>query len=195
VSLKDRAAVFPAGFAGDAAYWIDEQTGAWVTSTYYRDSLPKWAQDFNSTRPAKYWDREWKDAQGAVLRSTAHRKNADGSDAGFYSVVGSTAFANEYEFEFAKELMVTRILAGATTDFFQSAFLPTTSLARVGPDSPEMQEMASISIVNRLHHLPRSPDRTRQCVDRPLGGPWRFFAARRHQEVTHSCRPPRLEET
>jgi hypothetical protein len=67
VSLKDRAAVLPAGFAGDAAYWIDEQTGAWVTSTYYRDSLPKWAQDFNTTRPAKYWDREWKDAQGAVL--------------------------------------------------------------------------------------------------------------------------------
>lgn len=58
VSLKDRAAVLPAGFAGDAAYWIDEQTGAWVTSTYYRDSLPKWAQDFNTTRPAKYWDRE-----------------------------------------------------------------------------------------------------------------------------------------
>ena len=26
VSLKDRAAVLPAGFAGDAAYWIDEQT-------------------------------------------------------------------------------------------------------------------------------------------------------------------------
>ena len=64
MSLKDRAAVLPAGFAGDAAYWIDEQTGAWVTSTYYRDSLPKWAQDFNSTRPAKYWDREWKDAAG-----------------------------------------------------------------------------------------------------------------------------------
>ena len=78
VSLKDRAAVLPAGFAGDAAYWIDEPTGTWVTSTYYRDSLPKWAQDFNSTRPAKYWDREWKDAQGAVLRSTAHRKNTDG---------------------------------------------------------------------------------------------------------------------
>ena len=37
VSLKDRAAVLPAGFAGDAAYWIDAQTGAWVTSTYYRD--------------------------------------------------------------------------------------------------------------------------------------------------------------
>src|SRR5438445_6253488 len=51
VSLKDRAAILPAGFAGDAAYWIDPKSGAWVTSTYYRDDLPRWVQDFNCTRP------------------------------------------------------------------------------------------------------------------------------------------------
>src|SRR5450759_287337 len=83
VSLKDRAAVLPAGFAGDAAYWIEPKSGAWVTSTYYRDELPRWVQDFNSTRPAKYWDQDWKDAQGTVLRSTAHRKGKDGSEIGF----------------------------------------------------------------------------------------------------------------
>jgi len=88
ISLKDRAAVLPAGFAGDAAYWIEPSSGAWVTSTYYRDDLPQWVQDFNSTRPAKYWNREWKDAQGTVLRSTAHRQSKDGSEAGFYDVVG-----------------------------------------------------------------------------------------------------------
>src|ERR1700722_7347127 len=48
LSLKDRAAVLPAGYAGDAAYWIDGKSGAWVTSTYYRNDLPKWVQDFNS---------------------------------------------------------------------------------------------------------------------------------------------------
>src|ERR1700676_791248 len=52
VSLKDRAAVLPAGFAGDAAYWIEPATGAWITSTYYRNDLPPWVQDFHSTRPA-----------------------------------------------------------------------------------------------------------------------------------------------
>src|ERR1700735_4955146 len=105
ISLKVRAAVLPAGFAGDAAYWIDPSSGAWVTSTYYREDLPQWVQDFNSTRPAQYWNREWKDAQGTVLRSTAHRQSKDGSESGFYDVVGPTAYANEYEFEFAKELM------------------------------------------------------------------------------------------
>src|SRR6266852_4099854 len=80
VSLKDRAAVLPAGFAGDAAYWIDPKSGAWVTSTYYRNDLPQWAQNFNSTRPAKYWDREWKNSQGTVLSSTAYRKKKDGTE-------------------------------------------------------------------------------------------------------------------
>jgi predicted AlkP superfamily pyrophosphatase or phosphodiesterase len=144
VSLKDRAAVLPAGFAGDAAYWIDPRSGQWVTSTYYRDDLPKWAQDFNSSRPAKYWDREWKDAQGAVLRSTAHRKGKDGEEASFYEVIGSTTFANEYEFEFAKELMVYEKLGqGPATDLISISLSPNDILGhQVGPDSPEMQQMA-----------------------------------------------------
>jgi predicted AlkP superfamily pyrophosphatase or phosphodiesterase len=144
VSLKDRAAVLPAGYAGDAAYWIEPKSGAWVTSTYYRDALPKWAQDFNSSRPAKYWDREWKDAQGAVLRSTAHRKGKNGEEAGFFEVVGSTTFGNEYEFEFAKELMVYEKLGlGPSTDLLSISLSPNDILGhQVGPDSPEMQQMA-----------------------------------------------------
>ncbi len=64
IALKDRAAVLPAGFAADGAYWIDRQTGAWITSTYYRNDLPKWAQDFNdSKRAEKYLNQEWKDSQ------------------------------------------------------------------------------------------------------------------------------------
>jgi predicted AlkP superfamily pyrophosphatase or phosphodiesterase len=144
VSLKDRAAVLPAGFAGDAAYWIDPKAGAWITSTFYRDSLPSWVQNFNSSRPAKYWDREWKDSQGKVLASTAHRKAKDGSEAGFYEVIGSTSFANEYEFEFAKELMVyENIGRGPATDLLSISLSANDILGhRVGPDSPEMQQMA-----------------------------------------------------
>ena len=144
ISLKDRAAVLPAGFAGDAAYWIEQGTGAWVTSTYYRNELPTWVQDFNSTHPAKYWDREWKDAQGTVLRSTAHRKGRDGADAGFYEVVGSTSFANEYEFEFAKELIShENVGRGSTTDLLAVSLSANDVLGhQVGPDSPEMHQMA-----------------------------------------------------
>jgi hypothetical protein len=154
ISLKDRAAVLPGGFAADAAYWIDPASGVWVTSTYYRDDLPKWVQDFNSTRPAKYWDREWKDAQGTVLRSTAHRPGKTGQDkagqgkAGaepsFYEVVGPTAFANEYEFEFAKELMqYENVGRGPATDLLSISLSANDILGHhVGPDSPEMRQMA-----------------------------------------------------
>jgi hypothetical protein len=145
VSLKDRAAILPGGFAADAAYWIEPKTGAWITSTYYRPDLPKWAQDFNSAnRAAKYWDRDWKNANGDVMRSTAHRKGRDGSDASFYEVIGSTPFANEYELEFAKELVVYENLgAGKATDLLVISLSPNDILGhQVGPDSPEMAAMA-----------------------------------------------------
>jgi predicted AlkP superfamily pyrophosphatase or phosphodiesterase len=144
VSLKDRSAILPAGFAGDAAYWIDPKSGVWVTSTYYRDALPRWVQDFNSSRPVKYWDREWKNSRGELLASTAHRKAKDGSDAGFYEVVGGTTFGNEYELEFAKELVVyENVGRGPATDLLAISLSPNDILGhRVGPDSPEMAQMA-----------------------------------------------------
>jgi hypothetical protein len=145
LSLKDRAAILPGGFAADAAYWIEPKSGAWITSTYYRPDLPKWAQDFNSAnRAAKYWDRVWKNANGDVMRSTAHHKGRDGSDAGFYEVIGSTPFANEYELEFAKELVIYENLgAGQATDLLVVSLSPNDILGhQVGPDSPEMAAMA-----------------------------------------------------
>ena len=93
---------------------------------------------------AKYWDRDWKNPNGEALRSTAHRKSKDGSDAGFYEVVGSTPFANEYELEFAKELVVYENLgAGKATDLLAISLSANDILGhQVGPDSPEMAAMA-----------------------------------------------------
>ena len=144
VSLKDRAAILPGGFSADTAYWIDPKTGAWITSTYYRNELPRWVKDFNENRPAKYWDRDWKGPQGEVLGSTAHRKKKDGSDESFYDVVGPTPFGNEYELEFAKQLVVyENIGRGPATDFLSVSLSPNDMLGhRVGPDTPEMQQLA-----------------------------------------------------
>jgi arylsulfatase A-like enzyme len=145
ISLKDRAAVLPGGFAADAAYWIDPKSGTWITSTYYRPELPKWAQEFNSSnRAAKYWDRDWKNNDGEIWRSTAHRQGKDGSDAGFYEVIGSTPFANEYELEFAKELVIAENLSdGQATDLLAISLSANDILGhQVGPDSPEMAAMA-----------------------------------------------------
>lgn len=144
VALKDRAAILPAGFAADGAYWIDRKSGAWITSTYYRNELPKWAADFNSGHRAdSYWDREWRDGSGNTLRSTAHRTSQDGSEAGFYEVVGSTPFANDYELEFAKELILYEQLGISPTTDLLTISLSANDIVghEFGPDSPEVQAM------------------------------------------------------
>ena len=49
VSLKDRGAIFPAGRMANAAFWLDENTGNWISSSWYMDSLPKWVEKYNSS--------------------------------------------------------------------------------------------------------------------------------------------------
>jgi hypothetical protein len=145
VSLKDRAAVLPAGFSGDVAYWIDPKSGDWITSTYYRPDLPEWVRNFNgSHRAQKFWNREWKDSDGNTLGSTAPRNGKDGTPGGFYEVVGSTPFANDYQLQFAKELVLYEKLgAGAATDLLVISLSANDILGhQVGPDSPQMRSMA-----------------------------------------------------
>jgi arylsulfatase A-like enzyme len=142
IALKDRASVLPAGFAADGAYWIDRDTGAWITSTYYRSELPKWAKDFNdSKRAEKYLNQEWKDGAGKVLRTT---KPVEGKGGSFYELVGTTPLANDYEFEFARELMTYEKLGnGPATDLLIISLSANDILGhKVGPDSGEMQAMA-----------------------------------------------------
>ena len=92
----------------------------------------------------KFWNREWKDGNGNVLGTTAPRNGKDGKAAGFYEVVGSTPFANEYEFAFAKELVLYEKLgAGPDTDLLTISLSANDILGhQVGPDSPQMHSMA-----------------------------------------------------
>src|ERR1017187_5281885 len=147
ISLKDGAAVLPAGFSGDAAYWIDPKSGDWITSTYYRPDLPEWVRNFNgSHRAEKFWNREWrdKDGDGNTLGSTAPRNGKDGTPAGFYEVVGSTPFAHDYQLEFAKELVLYEKLgAGPATALLVVSLSANDILGhQVGPDSRQMRSMA-----------------------------------------------------
>jgi len=147
ISLKDRASVLAAGYAGDGAYWIDSKTGAWITSTYYRSDLPKWAEEFNRSKGReKYLNREWKDGNGRLLRTTdpPAPKAKDADDVDYFELVGATPFANDYEFDFARELVTHEKLGdGAATDLLVVSLSANDILGhKVGPDSPEMHAMA-----------------------------------------------------
>ena len=99
-------------------------------------------QNFNASKRAeKYLNREWKDDQGHVLRTT---KPEPGKNSDFFKLVGSTPFGNEYELEFARELITYEKLGhDPATDLLVISLSPNDLLGhQVGPDSPEMAAMA-----------------------------------------------------
>ncbi len=58
LSAKYRAAIMMGGHLADAAYWMEDTL--FVTSTYYRPDLPRWARDFNASgRVTSYFGRKW----------------------------------------------------------------------------------------------------------------------------------------
>lgn len=48
IAPNNDAALFCAGHAGDAAFWIDDETGQWCTTSYY-DAQPGWLSYYNNS--------------------------------------------------------------------------------------------------------------------------------------------------
>jgi predicted AlkP superfamily pyrophosphatase or phosphodiesterase len=61
ISLKDRAAILPAGHTANAAYWFEgNDVGKFITSSFYRNTLPQWVIDFNNSGKAdSYLNQTW----------------------------------------------------------------------------------------------------------------------------------------
>jgi hypothetical protein len=127
ISLKDRAAILPAGYAANGAYWIDHASGAFITSSYYMDTLPDWVTAFNTG------DRATQAAQEADVPGT---KN-------FYEAVGSTPAANAYELDFARALITGEQLGTHPATDLLTLSLSANDIVghATGPDSPESRQM------------------------------------------------------
>ena len=128
VSLKDRAAILPAGSAANGAFWIDATTGRFVTSTYYMQQLPVWATAFNESSAAT-------DAATAAL--------VEPPITSFYNQVGRTPAANTYELAFAEALVTGEQLGKhPSTDLITISLSANDILGhQTGPDSPEEHAM------------------------------------------------------
>lgn len=60
VSLKDRASILPAGHNPNGAFWFDDASGRFITSSYYMNKLPGWVDRFNSANePQDLMNRGW----------------------------------------------------------------------------------------------------------------------------------------
>lgn len=64
VSLKDRASILPAGHNPTGAFWLDDASGNFITSTYYMNELPNWVKTFNQ---GKYIDKLIKKGWNTIL--------------------------------------------------------------------------------------------------------------------------------
>ncbi|MFZ0704429.1 MAG: alkaline phosphatase family protein [Candidatus Korobacteraceae bacterium] len=145
ISLKPRAAILSTGFSANGAFWIDNDSGAWLTSTYYMSAPPRWLLAFNGGDSAKkYLNQEWKDTDGTLLASTAPHNFDNGKPVPYNELVGSTPFGNDYEFDFARELIQQEKLGyGAVTDLLVISLSANDILGHMaGPDAPEMRAMA-----------------------------------------------------
>lgn len=59
-SLKDRGAILPAGHLANGAFWFDDSTGNFMSSSFYGAQLPTWLQDFNNKKlPDNYLKQGW----------------------------------------------------------------------------------------------------------------------------------------
>ena len=127
ISLKDRAAVLTAGAAANGAYWIDDPTGYWITSSFYIPQLPDWVNAFNSS--------------GAIAQAEQAANAPDTKN--FYGDVGKTPAANDYELQFAEALIQGEQLGqGKVTDMLTLSLSANDILGHaVGPDSPEEEQM------------------------------------------------------
>jgi hypothetical protein len=60
IALKDRSAILPAGHAANGAFWYDDETGHFITSSWYMNELPLWLKDFNAKQyPKTYLQQGW----------------------------------------------------------------------------------------------------------------------------------------
>jgi arylsulfatase A-like enzyme len=127
ISLKDRAAILPAGQAANGAFWIDSSSGQFTTSTYYMEHLPAWTRAFN--------------ASGRIAEA-ARESMVEGTTQ-FYELVGRMPAANRYELDFSKALIDGERLGtnGVTDLVVVSLSANDIQGHQFGPDSDSEEQM------------------------------------------------------
>lgn len=163
VSLKDRASILPAGHNPTGAYWFDDTTGNFITSSYYKDVLPKWVNDFNNQKLgeqlvkngwntllpiAEYKESSpdnspWEGLQGSAKTPTFPYSNLTEDYKTKKGDIRSTPFGNTLTLKLAEAAIKGEQLGtDAVTDFL-AVNLASTDYAghKFGPNSIEVQDV------------------------------------------------------
>jgi predicted AlkP superfamily pyrophosphatase or phosphodiesterase len=162
VSLKDRAAILPGGHTADAAYWYENETGKFITSSYYMNQLPKWVEDFNNKKlPEHYLSQTWElskpfkeynifSSEDSPDKFDIHKDNNfkfphkfDNTSSIYkFEIFRYTPFGNQIIVDFVKAILQNENLGkNNQTDFLAISFSSTDYIGHeFGPNSLEVMD-------------------------------------------------------
>ncbi|TAH00529.1 MAG: alkaline phosphatase family protein [Sphingobacteriales bacterium] len=160
IALKDRGAILPTGHTANAAYWFDDLTGNWITSSYYMNQLPAWVNTFNGAKNAeKYNALDWHPLYNIATYtqseadSNAHEGLFKGEKASVFphlisklnkgaGSIRNTPYGNTITLDFAKTAITQEKLGtNLVTDFLAVSLSSTDYIGhQFGPNSAEIED-------------------------------------------------------
>lgn len=161
VSIKDRGAVLPAGHMGDAAYWYEDASGTFISSTFYMTKLPLWVDTFNKKGlPAKYLAQPWTtlypieqyvesgpdnslyEVKLAGKKTPTFPYKYEVNEKTGYASLTATPFCNDFLTDFAMAAVDGEKLGqGNYTDFLAISYSTTDGIGHsMGPNAVEIQD-------------------------------------------------------
>lgn len=192
LSIKDRAAALMAALLGGVVAWFSDYTGGFVTSTYYRDPLPEWADRFNDEKVAQsYFGKEWTrfrpdldytklsgldemagEAKSVGLGRTFPHPITGGKDKlslDYFDAMEASPYGNELLVRFAKRAIDAEKLGqDEAPDLLMVSFSSNDLLGHLfGPDSHEVLDMTlrtDALIEDFLNHLDKNIGKGKYAV-------------------------------
>jgi len=162
ISIKDRAAIFPAGHAANAAYWYDGETGDFISSSYYMNKLPSWVNKFNDRNlPDSFFNLNWNlslpanvyhqysgednepyEAQPLGANQNQFPYSLKGFIKKDYERIASTPYGNSLLEDFAKTVISNENMGNnVSTDFLTVSFSSPDYIGHAyGPNSWEQMD-------------------------------------------------------
>jgi hypothetical protein len=188
IGIREMGAILTAGHAADGAFWYDDRTGTWMSSTYYTQQLPPWLMDMNAMLlPAQYLNKRWEPLMDPSLYTGCQPDSSD-LERGFngqtwfpydlkalstqgkiinvkrdYSILRETPFADDFTTELALRLIDNEQLGqDDITDYLAITYSATDYIGhRFGPSSVETSDA--------LIRLDRNISQLLEKIDRSLG--------------------------
>jgi predicted AlkP superfamily pyrophosphatase or phosphodiesterase len=163
IGLRESSAILSAGHSASGVFWYDLNTGSWMSSTWYADSLAPWLNDFNALKLSESylnspWNKLRPNDQYADCMPDSNRFEAGFNGVSYfpydlkkmsskgllnakrdYSLLRETPFGNTFTKDLAIRLITEEKLGkDDITDFLAINFTSTDYIGhRFGPSSVE----------------------------------------------------------